>query len=174
MTSILFIAHLSAVLLAALALWSIRNERTGKAATRLEWSFPPALAVLVAAVLLLVSPGKRPELWVAAIAAGLAIGAAAGAMLKVNQDHGRRLIRVPPTWDGVGAAALLLALALVRFVTSSLMGRQSGGFGVLAAMATFLAAYLAARFIVVRFYKAPRSIHLDMARGQDPRRTLVH
>ena len=174
MTSILFIAHLSAVLLAALALWSIRNERAGKAATRLEWSFPPVLAVLVAVVLLLVSPGKRLELWVAAIAVGLALGATAGALLKVNQDHGRGLIRVPPVWDGVGAAALLLVLALVRFVSSSLMGRQSGGYGVLAAGATFLAAYLAARFIVVRFYKAPRSIHLDMARGQDPRRTLVH
>jgi hypothetical protein len=174
MTSVLFIAHLAAVLLAALALWSMRNERTGKAATRLDWTLPPALAVLAAALLLIVSPGKRPELWIAAIVVGLMVGAAAGALLKVNQDHGRQLIRVPPVWDGMGAAALLLVLALVRFVTSSLMGRQSGGFGVLAAAATFLAAYLAARFIVVRFYKAPRSIHLDMARGQDPRRTLVH
>lgn len=174
MTSVLFIGHLGAVLLAGLALWSMRNELTGKAASRLDWMLPPALAVLAAVVLQLVSPGKRVELWVAAIAAGLALGAGAGAMLRVNQDHGRGLIRVPPAWDGMGAAALLLLLALVRFVTSSLMGRQSGGFGVLAAGATFLAAYLAARFIVVRFYKAPRSIHLDMARGQDPRRTLVH
>jgi hypothetical protein len=174
MTNIHFISHLAAMLLAALALWSMRNEFTGKAATRLDWSFPPAFAVLAALVLLIVSPGKRPELWIATIVAGLAIGAAAGAMLRVNQDHGRGLIRVPPAWDGVGAATLLLVLASVRFVTSSLMGRQSGGFGVLAAGATFLAAYLAARFIVVRFYKAPRSIHLDMVRGQDPRRTLVH
>ncbi|SRR6266542_504472 len=174
MTSVLFISHLAAVPVAALALWSMRNEFTGKAATRLDWSLPPALAALAALVLLIVSPGKRPELWIAAIVAGLAVGAAAGALLRVNQDHGRKLIRVPPVWDGVGAAALLLVLAVVRFVTSSLMGRQSGGFGVLAAGATFLAAYLAARFIVVRFYKAPRSIHLDMARGQDPRRTLVH
>jgi hypothetical protein len=174
MTGVLFVAHLAAVLLAALALWSMRHEFTGKAATRLDWSIPSALAVAAAVVLLVVSPGKRFELWVAAIAGGLAVGAAAGAMLKVNQDHGRRLIRVPPAWDGAGAAVLLLLLALVRFVTSSLMGRQSGGFGVLAAGATFLAAYLAARFMVVRFYKAPRSIHLDMARGQDPRRTLAH
>lgn len=174
MTGVLFISHLAAVLLAALALWSMRNEFTGKAASRLDWSFPPAFALLSALVLLIVSPGKRPELWIAAIVAGLAVGAGAGALLRVNQDHGRRLIRVPPVWDGMGAAALLLLLALARFVSSSLMGRQSGGFGVLAAGATFLAAYLAARFIVVRFYKAPRSIHLDMARGQDPRRTLVH
>ena len=174
MISVLFISHLAAMLLAALALWSIRYEFTGKAATRLDWSFPAAFAVLAAVVLLVVSPGKRLELWVAAIAGGLVVGAAAGALLKVNQDHGRRLIRVPPAWDGAGAAAVLLLLALVRFVTSSLLGRQSGGFGVLAAGATFLAAYLAARFVVVRFYKAPRSIHLDMLRGQDPRRTLAH
>ena len=31
-----------------------------------------------------------------------------------------------------------------------------------------------ARYIVVRFYKAPRSIHLDMTRGRDPHRTLAH
>lgn len=78
----------------------MRHELTGKAATRLDWMFPPALAVLAAVVLLIVSPGKRLELWVAAIAAGLALGA--GAMLRVNQDHGHGLIRVPPAWDGMG------------------------------------------------------------------------
>lgn len=174
MTTVLFIAHLAAVLLAALALWSMRYELGGKAVTRLDCSIPPALAVLAAVVLLVVSPGKRPELWVIAIGGGLAAGAVAGAMLKVNQDHGRRLIRVPPAWDGMGAAAALLLLALVRFVSSSLIGRQSSGFGVLAGGATFLAAYIAARFIVVRFYKAPRSIHLDMTPGRDPHRTLAH
>ena len=174
MMSVLFIAHLAAVLLAALALWSMRNEIGGKAATRLEWLLPAVFAVLAAVVLLVVSPGKRPELWLAAIVGGLAVGAGVGAILKVNQDHGRELIRVPPTWDGAGAAALLLLLALVRFVSSSLMGRHSSGFGVLAAAATFLSAYLAARYVVVRFYKAPRSIHLDMTRGHDPHRTLVH
>jgi hypothetical protein len=172
--NILFIAHLAAVLLAALALWSMRNEMGGKAATRLDWLLPAAFAVLVAVVLLVVSPGKRPELWLAAIVGGLVVGAGVGLILKVNQDHGRELIRVPPTWDGAGAAALLLLLALARFVSSSLMGRHSSGFGVLAGAATFLSAYIAARYVVVRFYKAPRSIHLDMTRGYDPHRTLVH
>jgi hypothetical protein len=169
-----FIAHLAAVLLGGIVLWSMRNEFGGKAATRLDWLIPPVLAVVVAVVLLVVSPGKRVELWVAAIVVGLMAGATVGAMLKVNQDHGHQLIRIPPTWDGAAAAAVLLLLAVVRFVTSSLMGRQSGGYGVLAAAATFVAAYLAARFIVVRFYKAPRSIHLDMTRGRDPHRTLAH
>lgn len=172
--SVLFIAHVAAVLLAALALWSMRLEIGGKAATRLEWLLPAVFAVLCAVVLLVVSPGKRPELWLAAIVGGLLVGAGVGALLKVNQDHGRELIRVPPTWDGAAAAALLLVLALVRFVSSSLMGRHSSGFGVLAAAATILSAYIAARYVVVRFYKAPRSIHLDMTRGYDPHRTLVH
>jgi hypothetical protein len=174
MTNILFISYLAAVLLAGLALWTIRFEFAGKAATRFEWATPAAFAVLAAVVLLAVSTGKRVELWAAVIVVGLLIGAIAGALKKVNQDHGRQLIRVPPAWDGGAAAALLLLLALVRFVTSSLMGRQSSGFGVLAAGATFLAAYIAARFIVVRFYKAPRSIHLDMMHGRDPHRTLAH
>ena len=170
----LFYLHLSAVLLAALALWAMRNEFAGKAASGIDFSYAPALAVLAAAVLAAVSPGKRLELWVLAVVGGLALGATAGAWLKVNQDHGRRLIRVAPAWDGLGAAAALLLLALARFVSSDLIGRKSSGFGVLAAAATFLAAYLAVRFLVMRFYKAPRSIHLDMAPGQDPGRTLVH
>jgi hypothetical protein len=170
----LLLAHLAAVLLAALALWWMRHEYTEKAVPRLEMAFAPVLAVIVATVLLIVSPGKRFELWAAAIVAGLVAGTAAGLMVKVNQDFGRNLIRIARTWDGTGAAALLLALAVIRFVSSNLTERKSGGYGVLAAAATFLAVYLAARFVVVRFYKVPRSIHLDMARGQNPRRTLVH
>ena len=172
--NVLFISHLMAVLLAALALWTIRFEFGGKAATRLEWAAPAAFAVLTAVLLLVVSAGKRFELWAAVIIIGLAAGGVAGGLKKVNQDHGRQLIRIPPAWDGGAAAAALLLLALLRFVTSSLMGRQSSGFGVLAGVATSLAAYLAARYIVVRFYKAPKSIHLDMTHGRDPHRTLAH
>ena len=168
------ILHLAAVLLAALAVWSMRHEFTEKAVVRREWAFAPVLAVVVAAVLLIVSPGKRFELWAAAIVVGLGLGAGAGMLLKVNQDFGQLLMRVPRTWDGVGAAALLLLLALARFVTSDLMARPSGKFGVLGAGAAFLAAYLASRYIIVRFYKAPKSIHLDMLRGKNPNRTLVN
>ena len=174
MKSAFFIAHLSTILLAACALWSMRHEVTERAATRLEWAIGPVLAVIVAAILLIVSPGKRFELWAAAIVVGLGLGAGAGALLKVNQDFGRLVIRVARAWDGAGAAALLLLAAIARFVTSELMNRPSGKFGVLGAGAAFLAAFLAARFIVVRFYKAPRAIHLDMARGENPKRTLAH
>lgn len=174
MKSAFLLAHLSAVVLAALALWSMRHEVSEKAASRLEWAVGPALAVIVAAILLIVSPGKRFELWAAAIVVGLGLGAGAGALLKVNQDFGRLVIRVARAWDGVGAAALLLLGAVARFVTSELMNRPSGKFGVLGAGAAFLASYLAARFIVVRFYKAPRAIHLDMAQGENPKRTLAH
>jgi hypothetical protein len=174
MNSVAPILHISAVLLAALALWSMRHEFTENAVARREWAFGPVLAVVVAAVLLIVSPGKRFELWAAAIVVGLGLGAGAGMMLKVNQDFGQLLVRVPRTWDGVGAATLLLLLALARFVTSDLMARPSGKFGVLGAAAAFLAAYLASRYIIVRFHKAPKSIHLDMLRGRNPNRTLVN
>ena len=174
MKSVFFLVHLSAVVLAALALWSMRHEAYEKAATRLEWALPAVLAVIVAAILLIVSPGKRFELWLAAIVIGLGLGAGAGALLKVNQDFGRLVIRVARSWDGLAAAALLLLAAVARFVTSELMDRPSGKFGVLGAGAAFLASYLAARYVVVRFYKAPRAIHLDMARGENPKRTLAH
>ena len=173
MKSAFVVAHLAAVGLAAFALWSMRHELNARAVPRLMWALAPALAVVVAVVLLVASPGKRFELWAAAVAVGLAVGAAVAATLRVNQDFGLKLVRVPRTWDGACAAALLLLLALARFVTSDLMARPSGKFGVLGAAAAFLGAYLAGRFIVVRFYKAPRSIHLDMVRGQNPHRTLI-
>ncbi|MBM3651105.1 MAG: hypothetical protein FJX11_25305 [Alphaproteobacteria bacterium] len=170
----LLVLHLAAVLLAAIALWAMRHEITEKAGNDLDWVLGPALAVVVAAILLIVSPGKRFELWLAGIAVGLLLGAAMALTRKINQDFGRRVIRVQRTWDGAAAAALLLVLTLARVVTSHLIVRESGRFGVLGAAAAFLASYLAARYLVIRFYKAPRSIHLDMPRGQNPRRTLVH
>ena len=173
MKSVVLVANLAAVALAALALWSIRHELTERATTRLAWVATPALAIVVAALLLIVSPGKRYELWVAAIVVGLLLGALAGALMKINQDVGLVLLRVPRTWDGASAAALLLLLTLARVVTSNLMDRQSGKFGVLGAAAAFLAAYLAARYVVARIFKVPRSIHLDMIRGRNPGRTLV-
>jgi hypothetical protein len=173
MKSALLLSNLATILLAALALWSIRHELTARATTYRAWAYTPALAIVVAAMLLIVSPGKRYELWVLAIIVGLALGALAGALLKINQDRGLRLIRVPPTWDGAGAAALLVLLALARLVTSNLMTRPSGKFGVLAASAAFLAAYLAARYVVAILIKAPKAVHLDMIEGRNPGRTLI-
>jgi hypothetical protein len=46
------------------------------------------------------------------------------------------------------------------------MDRPSGKFGVLGAAAAFVAAYLTGRFITLQFYTAPKSIHLDMVRGE--------
>ena len=167
--TVLLVSHLTVVLLAAVALWSMRHELTEKAVTRLGWALPPALAVVVAAVLLFVSPGKRVELWIIAILAGLAMGLAAGGILKVNKDFERKLMRVRRTWDGVGAAALLLLLALARLVTSDLMARPSGKFGLLGAAAAFLAVYLSARVISLHYLGAPKTIHLDMVRGEKPK-----
>jgi hypothetical protein len=166
MKTILVVCHLTAILLAALALWSMRHELTERAATRLEWAVPPALAVVVAAILLIVSPGKRFELWTVGIVAGLAIGLVMGTALTAIKDFARGLVRVHRSWDGASAAALLLLLTLARFVTSDLMDRPSGKFGVLGAAAAFVAAYLAGRFITLQFYTAPKSIHLDMVRGE--------
>ena len=161
--------HLVAVVLSAIALWSMRHELTEKPATRLAWAVPPILAMIVAVILLYVSPGKRFELWTVAILIGLAMGLGAGVILKVDKDFERKLVRVQRAWDGVGAATLLLLLSLARLVTSDLMTRHSGKFGVLGAVAAFLAAYLAGRVITLRYYTAPRAIHLDMTKGHRPR-----
>ena len=67
----------------------------------------------------------------------------------------------------------LLLLTLARIVTSQMMVRESGRFGVLGASAVFLAAYLVGRYLVARFYKSPRAIHLDMILGKNPGRTLI-
>jgi hypothetical protein len=163
---LLLYLHLAAVLLATTCLWSMRHEFSERAATRLEWAISPLLAIAAGAILLIVSPGQRFELWTIAIAAGFGIGLVMGTTLTVIKDFARKLVRANRTWDGILAAALLLLLALARVVTSDLMDRQSGKFGVLGASAAFLAAYLTGRAITLHFYTAPKSIHLDMVRGQ--------
>lgn len=158
--------HLAAVLVAALAVWLMRHELTEKAASARDWALPPALAVLAAALLLIVSPGKRFELWLICIVVGLVIGLGAGVALKATKDFGFNLVRVQKAWDGVAAASLLFLLALIRFVSSDLLGRASGGFGVLGAASVLVAMYLLGRYITLHHYTAPRSIHLDMVRGK--------
>lgn len=168
MTS-LAIARFAALALAAIALWSMRHELTEKPANRFEWALGPATAAIAATILLVVSPGKRFELWTVSILAGLFLGVAAGGILKVDKDFERKLVRVRRTWDGVGASALLLLLAVGRIITSDVMTRSSGRFGVLGAAAVFLAAFLVGRVVMLRYYTAPRAIHLDMTRGYKPR-----
>lgn len=171
MQIIFLVAHLAAVLLAGLALWSTRHELSETATGRFGWLLPPALAAVTAAVLLVVSPGKRFELWVIAIAVGLVLGLGGGLLPTAIKDFSLELVRIKRTWDGTIAAALLLLLALARFVTTELMGRHSAGYGVLGAAAALIAAYLTGRAITLLFYNAPRTIHLDMVAGQSYRGT---
>jgi len=169
MNTLFLVAHLAAVLLASLALWATRHELCETAASRFEWLLPPALAVATAAVLLVVSPGKRFELWAVAIGVGVAVGLGAGMLPTAIKDFSLELVRIKRAWDGTIAAGLLLLLALARFVSTELMGRQSGGYGVLAAAAAFLAAYLTGRAVTLLLYNAPRTVHLDMVRGRSYR-----
>ena len=169
----LLIAHLAAVLLAVLALCSLRHEVRETAVNIFDRWLTAMFAILAAAVLLIVSPGKRFELWLVCIGVGLVGGLAMGMTLHGAKDFGNNLVRVYRAWDGVGAAMALILLALVRLVTSDLTGRQSGGYGVLGALAALLAAYLVGRVITFQFYTAPRTIHLDMYRGQKRQRTDI-
>lgn len=174
MKSAYLLHHLAAIVLSALALWSLRHEYTEKATRRVMWVLSPIFAVLAAAILLYVSPGKRFEMWVAAIVVGLLFGGVMGTIMKINQDFGLKLMRVARTWNGLIAASLLFLLAVSRLVTSDVMTRQSGKFGVLGASASFLAAFLVGRYLLARFYNAPKAIHLDMVAGHNPHRTLIN
>jgi hypothetical protein len=160
------VLHLVAIVLAALALWSMRHELSERATTRLKWTLPVLFALATAAVLLIVSPGKRPELWLLCIGGGFVVGLGGGMVQRPIKDFSRHLVLVHRTWDGVGAAALLLLLAVTRFVTTDLMGRESHGFGVLGGLAMFLAVYLAGRLVSLQLYTARKSIHLDMVEGE--------
>jgi len=140
---------------------------------QVQGGYTPVLAVVVTAMLLIVSPGKRYELWVLAVIVGLPLGAFGAWLMKINQDRGLHLIRFHRTWDGIGAASLLLVLAVARLVTSNLMNRPSGKFGVLGAAAACLAAYLLACYFVAVVLKAGKSVHLDMKENNNPGRTLV-
>lgn len=171
--NVLLVAHLAAVLGAALAIWSLRHELSERAVNIFDRALPAIFAILSAAILLIVSPGKRWELWALCIVVGLVGGLAMGMALQGAKDFGNNLVRVYRAYDGVIAASLLLILALVRLVTSDLTGRQSGGYGVLGALAALLAFYLLGRAVTFQFYTAPRTIHLDMYRGQKRLRTDI-
>ncbi|MBN9088759.1 MAG: hypothetical protein J0J01_17785 [Reyranella sp.] len=160
-----------AVVLAALAMWDMRREISERAASPLRWAVPPALAIVAAAILLIVSPGKRWELWAVCIGVGLVAGLAAGVIVKAEKDFAQNLSRMYRTWDGVAAAALLLLLAVIRFVSTDLMHRPSGGFGVLGALAALLAAFQVGRVLTFQLHTAPRAIHYDMVPGQKRHRT---
>lgn len=164
MKSLTVVLHLLAIVTAVLCLFSLRHELTKRPKGPLGWAMPPVLAVVTAALLMGVSPGKRIDFWAVTILLGLAAGAGAGLMLKVDKDFERRLVRVWRTYDGVAAGALLLLLAIARFVTTDLMGRQSQGFGVLAGAAAFIACFFVGRVFTVRYITARKSIHLDMKR----------
>ena len=167
MKSLLYL-HILVVVLAIVCFWKMRHELVERPVGPMGWLTPPILAVLVAAALLIVSPGKRIELWIIAIVLGLGIGTGVGMILKATKDYERNVVKVQRTIDGFGAAGLLLVLAIARLVTSDLMSRQSSKFGILGASASFLAAYLLTRAIAIWFYTAPRTIHLDMT--EDGRR----
>ena len=167
----MLIWHLAAVGLAALALWRTRHEWAETAATRLDWALPAALAIAVAVILLGVSPGKRIAFWVVTVGVGGSLGIAAGVLLgmlhKLERDTGHDLLRIQRTWDGAGAAAVLLLLALTRFLSSDVFQRHSAGFGVLGALAAFLAAYLTARLITLKVLARWRAAYANMARGEN-------
>jgi hypothetical protein len=158
----LLLLHLVVVVLAAFCLWSLRHELVERPVSGFGFAKPPVLAILVASALLIVSPGKRVELWIIAIVLGLFLGLVVGVILGAVKDYERRVVKLQRTFDGFGAAALLLILALLRLLTSDLMTRQSSKFGVLGASASFLAAYITGRALTIWWYTAPRTIHLDM------------
>jgi hypothetical protein len=166
----LIIWHLAAVAVAALALWLTRHEWRGTAATRLDWALPAALAIVVAVILLGVSPGKRIAFWVVTIGVGGSLGIAAGMVLgmmnNLERDTGHDLLRIRRSWDGAGAAFVLLLLALTRFLSSDVFQRHSAGFGVLGALAALLAAYLTARLIMLKAVARWRAAYANMERGE--------
>ncbi|HTR85259.1 MAG TPA: hypothetical protein VMI56_12330 [Reyranella sp.] len=166
----MFASHLAAVLLSAFALWSMRHEISERATTRFFWALPVLSAAAAAAILLVVSPGRRPELWIVAIGLGFAAGLGAGLALTPIKDFARKLVLIHRTWDGVAVTLGLLVVALTRLVTTDFMGRQSHGFGVLGGVGAFLAAYLVGRLTTLQLYSAPKSIHLDMVEGERRRR----
>jgi hypothetical protein len=154
--------HLFAILLAAISFWTLRRELAERPASALGWAIPPVLSIVIAAILLIVSPGKRFELWAVAIVLGFGAGLGMGVILKAIKDYERGVVKAQRTWDGFLAAGGILFLTIARIITSDLMNRPSGKFGVLGAAATFLACYLTGRALTLWFYTAPRSIHLDM------------
>jgi len=158
------ILHLLAIATAVACVWSLRYELNKRPTRRMGFALPPILAIVTALLLMGVSAGKRLDFWALTLGAGLVIGLGAGLMLKVDKDFERSLVRVWKTYDGVVMACVLVLLAIARFVSTDIMGRESRGFGVLAGAAVFIAAFFVGRVVSLRYYTARKAIHLDMKR----------
>ena len=89
-----------------------------------------------------------------------------GMMNNLERDTGHDLLRIRRSWDGAGAAFVLLLLALTRFLSSDVFQRHSAGFGVLGALAALLAAYLTARLIMLKAVARWRAAYANMERGE--------
>ena len=171
MKSLIYL-HLLVLVMAMICLWSLRHELVERPVSGLGFARPAVLAILVAAALLIVSPGKRVELWAIAIVLGLFLGLGMGVILGAVKDYERRVVKVQRTWDWLLGArrrcSCSLSLPGAPRVHRTGMTRQSSKFGILGASASFLAAYICGRAITIWFYTAPRTIHLDMT--EDGRR----
>ncbi|TAJ24031.1 MAG: hypothetical protein EPO67_24280 [Reyranella sp.] len=152
------VLHLLVVGGAAGAVVLFRREARGRSQSPGQLFLAPLLALAAATVLLaLPAPDARqPSLWLGGLAGGVLIGAARGALARLQVDHLWDRLRLPRGRDGMWVALTLGAVALAAF-GAELMPEAAGLETVATIAAAACAGYLAGRAgsLWLRALKAP-------------------
>ena len=163
MTSSLNLVTVLTVIVAAGCLWSIVPQSEGRALKLWRLAVPPFLAAVAAVVLL---AGSHQSLaldaaWAAAAIVGAGAGTARGRTVPVETDQMWGLVRPQRTRDGVGAAILLLLLAVADFASPFLDPADAPAQRYLAVGAALCAGFLGGRGWTMGA-RAARASHVDL------------
>lgn len=102
--------------------WTLVPQARGALVRPWALAVPPALASVVAVVLLagvFNATALNDGEWLAALVLGVIVGRARGWSLSANAVASRDTVRLRPAWDGMAAAALLVMTAIVDFISAA-------------------------------------------------------
>lgn len=151
MVSALSLSNGLTLLFAALCLWTMAAQSRGGMTTLGRVALPGGFSVLAALMLLagiVEATFLFDVLWLAAFVVGSAIGRIRGWALAVHSNKESGLVSLPATIDGLLAAAILVVLATIDFIASSI-GDVILEPGYIAAGSALCAGFLGYRVLVI-------------------------
>ncbi|TAJ85652.1 MAG: hypothetical protein EPO41_26975 [Reyranella sp.] len=109
------ILHLIVVFLACATIFTLLREARGRSLPpgQLFTSVPFALATAILLLAMANPETRQPRLWLAGLAAGIAIGVARASYLTLQLDRMYSRLRLPKARDGLLAACLLALCVIV-------------------------------------------------------------
>jgi hypothetical protein len=139
-------------------------QQAGERVVRRVLVLGPGVLAALAAIVLLSYPDVRDlfqlEVWSVA-AAGILVGVARGAFMRLDSDHNWNLVRLKWSYDWLVIAVAVLVLALAQFVLEVRL-RQLNPFETTVELPTVLASAYLLGASVVAWFRAGSIAHTDL------------